>query len=225
MDPFFKFLSENPVLAWVLSIAILALIYVALKQGRPISAGKFKVGEPPKNVDWERDLQGSVDRGDFPEALKGILASNLADKLSNLPEQPDTLLAVQKSGQWLAERLAKRLARKPAIIRVEKEIRPERAGEYLEIPMKGLKKRPNLYIAHKKMAQSSGNMVIVDDFVDGGGTVLSILDQLKTRNKNVKAVATIAVGKTNLDELQDSLKASAVELVYLLTAPRFYHSE
>jgi adenine/guanine phosphoribosyltransferase-like PRPP-binding protein len=69
------------------------------------------------------------------------------------------------------------------------------------------------------MAQSSGNMVIVDDFIDGGGTVLSILDQLKTMNKNIKAVATIAVGKPNLDELQDSLKANAVELVYLLTAP------
>jgi hypothetical protein len=157
MYPFFRLLSENPALAWVLvlavillSIAILALIYVALKQGRPISVWKFRMGKPSKNVDWEPHLQRSVDQGDFPEALKGILASNLADKLSELPEQPDTLLAVQKSGQWLAERLAERLARKPAIIGVEKEIRPERAREYFEIPVKGLKKRPNLYIAYKK---------------------------------------------------------------------------
>lgn len=245
MDSFFNFLSENPSLAWVLVLAtillcatILFLIYVALKDGGSIQLWKIKVSKqpkkaegeaddqscapsdvvsiPPGNDNWEEHLQESVDQ--FPEPLKRILANNLAEKLKKRIKEPYILLAVQESGQWLAEHLAVWLAGKHTIILAEKDIPQDRTGEYLEIPVKGLKVRPNLYIVHKELDQNSGSIVIVDDFIDGGGTVRSIVDRLEITKNNVKAVATIAVNKTTLNELEDYLRENAVKLVYLLTA-------
>ena len=181
-----------------------------------VSCQKDTTSKPPRNHGWDAPLHDSVDR--FPEPLKRILASNLAERLRDQLNDPDILLAVQEIGQWLAEYLADWLSGKPRIILVEKDISPDRAREYLEIPVKGVKERPNLFIDHKELDQNSGNMVIVDDFIDSGGTVRSIVERLKTRNKNVKAVATIAVTKTNLDKLQEYLRNNKVELAYLLTA-------
>ena len=171
---------------------------------------------PPSGDNWEKDLQDSVDK--FPEALKRILASNLAEKLKKRIKEPYILLAVQASGQWLATHLAVWLARNHRIILAEKDIPKDRAGEYLEIPVNDLKIRPNLYIVHKELDQNSGNIVIVDDFIDGGATVRSIVERLEIRKNNVKAVATIAVNKKTLNGLEDYLEKNAVKLVYLLKA-------
>jgi len=150
-----------------------------------------------------------------PKAVDLLIAQDLVEKVKDSQEQPDTILAVQTEGLWVAEFLREKLEYGCRIISVEKEVEEGRLAEYRKINRKGASKRNDFYIAHKELTNSRlGNVVIVDDFVGTGETVLSIIDGLDC---NIKTVATIAVDKSHIDKVQCALQQRDVQLIRVAT--------
>jgi len=170
MDSLINYLSENQAMAWAMLILLFAAVIYALRKGGTVSLGKFTMSKPQQEkvehgtatedlkqvhgqqnteeesrdaeqeLNWETGIKDKINRGQVPEQLLGILAKKLAYKVKDLPERPDKLFAVQKSGNWLAKQLADLLPWRPTIVLVEKDIPPKRREAYLRIPVMGLKK-------------------------------------------------------------------------------------
>jgi len=150
-----------------------------------------------------------------PTKLDLLIAQSLVEKVKDSQERLDTILAVQTGGLWVAEFLRKELGYGCRIVPVEKEVEEGRINEYYKIYRKGNPGKNDFYIAHHELTNSRlGNVVIVDDWVGSGSAVLSIIDGL---NLNIKAVATIAVDKSNIDKVQSALKQRGVQLLRAAT--------
>lgn len=184
----------------------------------PKSEQSRMIDRPEESAD-ERNINDIGKRyRSSPTEVDLMILQNLVERVKEMPEQPDTILAVQTQGLWVAEVLRDKLEHRCRIISAEKEIEKGRLSEYHKIPVKGTyRKNRNkfFYIAHKELTNSRlGNVVIADNYVETGKSVLSIIDGLDC---NIKAVVTISVNKSHVEDVESGLQQRGVQLIRATT--------
>lgn len=175
-----------------------------------------KLGKELRNKDVEADLVLAIPRGGLPvgrkvaDALDTELDVVVASKIG-APENPELGIgaAASDGSYWINEQMTENLGVNKEFVEEGIERETEKAREKLAF-MRGKKELPKL---------EDKNVLIVDDGIATGGTVIACLRQVK----NTGAERIILAVPVAPQDIPEKLKEEADEIVILET-PTFFRA-